>query len=146
MKVWIDELINEKVKLQLVPLIDCVFVLLIYFMVCCTLVRSEADLSLALPGAVAQSQAVDIPDEQVIEVHADGTIVLNGRSYTDPSKADLNDLGRTLVRYREASRLTGALPAITIAADDEALHERVVDALNACAGAGIKTITFGSAN
>ena len=34
MKAWVDELINEKFRLQLVPLIDCVFVLLIYFMVC----------------------------------------------------------------------------------------------------------------
>jgi biopolymer transport protein ExbD len=42
--------------------------------------------------------------------------------------------------------LANVPPAITIAADDEATHERVIDVLNACAGANIKTITFGSAN
>jgi len=146
MKAWIDELINEKVGLQIAPLIDCVFLLLIYFMVSSSLKQSEADLSLALPGAVAQSQALAIPDEQIIEVRADGAIVLNGRAYTDPSKTDLKDLEYTLLRYQEASRLANVPPAITITADDEAVHERVVDVLNACAGARIKTITFGSAN
>jgi biopolymer transport protein ExbD len=146
MKAWVDELINEKVGLQIAPLIDCVFLLLIYFMVSSSLRKSEADLSLALPGAVAQAQALAIPDEQIIEVHSDGAIVLNGRAYADPSKTDLKDLEYTLLRYREASRLANVPPAITIAADDEAVHERVIDVLNACAGANIKTITFGSAN
>ena len=146
MKAWLDELINEKVGLQIAPLIDCVFLLLIYFMVSSSMKKSEADLSLALPGAVVQTQAVSIPDEQIIEVYADGAIVLNGQTYTDPSKADLNELGYILLRYREASRMANVPPAITIEADDEATHERVVDVLNACAGAGIKTITFGSGN
>lgn len=146
MKTWLDELVNEKAELQIAPLIDVVFLLLIYFMVSSSLKKSEADLSLALPGAVAQSQEINIADEQIIEVHANGAIVLNGRAYTDPLKADLDDLEHTLVRYHEASRLVNTPPAITIAADDEAVHERVIDVLNACAGAGIKTITFGSSD
>ena len=121
MKAWLDELINEKVGLQIAPLIDCVFLLLIYFMVSSSLRKSEADLSLALPGAVAQAQALAIPDEQIIEVHSDGAIVLNGRAYTDPSKADLKDLEYTLLRYQETSRLANVPPAITIAADDDCL-------------------------
>lgn len=146
MKIWLDEIINEKVGLQIVPLIDCVFLLLFYFMVSSSLKRTEADLSLTLPGAVSQSQAIDIPDEQIVEIHGDGAIVLNGRFYTNTSKADLHELEATLIRYREASRLANVPPAITIAADDDAVHERVVDVLNTCAGAGIKTITFSGAN
>ena len=144
MKAWLEELMNEKVELQIAPLIDVVFLLLIYFMVSSTLKKSEADLSLALPGAVAQSEAVNIPDEQVIEVNADGSIMMNGRIYTDPEKADMADLQYTLVRYSEASRMVGVPAAITIVADDDSVHERVVDVLNACAGANIKNITFGS--
>jgi biopolymer transport protein ExbD len=146
MKIWLDEIINEKVGLQIVPLIDCVFLLLFYFMVSSSLKRTEADLSLTLPGAVAQSQAINIPDEQIIEVHRDGAIVLNGRFYTDTSKMDLRELEATLTRYNEASRLANVPPAITISADDDATHERIVDVLNTCAGAGIKTITFGGVN
>jgi biopolymer transport protein ExbD len=144
MKAWLDELINEKVGLQIAPLIDCVFLLLIYFMVSSSLKRSEAELSLTLPGQVAQSMELKMPDEQIIEVLANGSIVLNERNYSDPSKADLAALELTLTRYREASQLANTTAMITIAAEDESVHERVIDVLNACAGAGITSVTFGS--
>jgi biopolymer transport protein ExbD len=142
MKAWLDELINEKVGLQIAPLIDCVFLLLIYFMVSSSLKRSEADLGLSLPGQVKQSEAISMPDEQVIEVRSDGVIVFNEQQYTDPSRADLAELEQTLLRYREASLLVDSQPQLTIAADKDAVHGRVVDVLNACAGAGIRNVTF----
>jgi len=145
MNAWLDELINEKTELQIAPLIDVVFLLLIYFMVSSSLKRSEADLSLSLPSQVAQAQTLKMPDEQIIEVLANGTIVLNGREFTDPQKRDMGDLEHTLMRYREASILTGNPAMVTVAPDDDSVHERVIDVLNACAGAGIKNVTFGSA-
>ncbi len=145
MKTWLDELINEKFRLQLVPLIDCVFVLLIYFMVCCTLIRSEADLSLTLPGQVAQSRELKMLDEQIVEVLANGSIVLNEKPYSASSQSDLKHLEYTLTRYREASQMANTTAMITIIAEDESAHEMVIDVLNACAGAGITSVTFGSA-
>lgn len=142
MKAWMDELMDEKVGLQIAPLIDCVFLLLIYFMVSSSLKRSEADLGLSLPGQVQQTEALAMPDEQIIEVRADGAIVFNDQEYRDPSKADLAELEQTLLRYREASSLVDLRPLITIAADDNSVHERVIDVLNICAGAGIRNVTF----
>jgi biopolymer transport protein ExbD len=130
------------VGLQIAPLIDVVFLLLIYFMVSSSLKRSEADLGLSLPGQVKQTEALTMPDEQVIEVHSDGAIVFNDQEYKDVSKADLADLEQTLLRYREASWLVDAKPMITIIADKDSIHGRVIDVLNACAGAGIKNVTF----
>ncbi len=144
MKAWIDELINEKSELQIAPLIDVVFLLLIYFMVSARLKRPEADLSLALPGSVAQSVQLEIPDEQIIEVRAGGAIVLNNKVYASPDKSDLAGLEYTLLRYNQAAKLSRTKAMITVAAEDDAVHERVVDVLNACAGAGIKNVTFGS--
>ena len=144
MKVWMDELINEKTDLQIAPLIDVVFLLLIYFMVSSTLKRTEADLTLALPGSVSQSNEIQMPDEQIIEIMADGTIVLNNKTYTEQDKSDLPKLEFTLLRYQQASILSKTKAMITIAADDDSVHERVIDVLNACAGAGIKNVTFGT--
>ncbi|MDF7806392.1 biopolymer transporter ExbD [Pontiellaceae bacterium B12219] len=144
MKAWVDELINEKTELQIAPLIDVVFLLLIYFMVSSQLKRPEADLSLALPGAVSVSTQMEIPDEQIIEVLADGKIVLNSKVYAAQDKSDLDSLGYTLLRYSQAAEISKTKAMITIAADDDAVHERVVDVLNACAGAGIENVTFGS--
>jgi biopolymer transport protein ExbD len=145
MKAWVDELVNEKAELQIAPLIDVVFLLLIYFMVSSTLKRTEADLSLALPGSVSQSTELEMPDEQVIEVHADGTIMLNNKPYATGDEAALESLEYTLLRYRQAAQLSKTKAIITVAADDDSVHERVVDVLNACAGAGIENVTFGSA-
>ena len=144
MKAWIDELINEKTELQIAPLIDVVFLLLIYFMVSARLKRPEADLSLALPGAVSVSTQLEMPDEQIVEVLADGSIVLNNKIYAQQDKSDLAGFEYTLLRYAQAAALSKTKAMITIAADDDAVHERVVDVLNACAGAGIKNVTFGS--
>ena len=145
MKAWVDELINEKTELQIAPLIDVVFLLLIYFMVSARLKRPEADLTLALPGAVSVSKQMELPDEQIIEVLADGSIVLNNKVYASQDKSDLPGLEYTLLRYNQAAKLSKTKAVITIAADDDSVHERVVDVLNACAGAGIVNVTFGTA-
>ena len=145
MKAWVDELMNEKAGLQIAPLIDVVFLLLIYFMVVSSLKRSEADLQMTLPSAIPQAQALEMPDEQVVEVLPGGQIILNGKIYNDPNKEDLADLEHTLRRFREFSAVVGTPAMITIAADENSRHERVIDVLNACAGAGIKSVTFGSA-
>ncbi len=142
MKPWLEEMINERVGLQLVPLIDCVFVLLIYFMISSSMRRSEADLGLSLPGQVQQSEAISMPDEQIVEVRADGMIIFNDQQYDNRLKNDLASLEQALNRYREASLLVDAKPLITIAADNDSVHGRVIDVLNACAGAGIKNVTF----
>lgn len=144
MKAWVNELINEKTELQIAPLIDVVFLLLIYFMVSARLKRPEADLNLALPGAVSVSTQMEIPDEQIIEVMADGRIVLNNKVYASQDKSDLVGLEYTLLRYSQAAKISKSKAMITIAADDDSVHERVVDVLNACAGAGIRNVTFGS--
>ena len=62
----LQEMMDEVMELQMAPLIDCVFLLLVFFMVSSTFVKKEADISFALPGTAEQSDSVDIPDEQII--------------------------------------------------------------------------------
>ena len=101
-------------------------------------------MTLALPGAVSASTQLEMPDEQIIEVTSDGSIILNNKVYAAQDKSDLAGLENTLLRYQQAARLSKTKAMITIAVDDNSVHERVVDVLNACAGAGIKNVTFGS--
>jgi biopolymer transport protein ExbD len=143
MSAWRDELINEKVELQIAPLIDVVFLLLIYFMVTSTLKQPEADLGITLPGVLTQSKTMQIPDEQIIEVMADGRVFLNGKDFGENGSKHLSALAQTLARYRMASEAAKNKAMITIQGEDEAVHERIVDVMNACAGAGIKHVTFG---
>jgi biopolymer transport protein ExbD len=119
----------EDPDLNVASLIDMVFLLLVYFMATASLVRSEADLGIRLPGMLAQARAVDLPDEQIIEVRGSGHVILNGREYDAPI----------------SSTASGNEPLITIQADDDARQQRVIDVMNACAAAGIKGVTFGLA-
>lgn len=144
MKSWIKELMNEKSGLQIAPLIDVVFLLLIYFMVSARLKRPEADLGLMLPGQVNISTEIQIPDEQIVKVLTDGSIILNNRIFNKKDKSDLIDLENILKRYSESSKRSNSKASIVISAEDNSIHERVIDVLNVCAIAEIKNITFDS--
>lgn len=131
----------EEAKIDLTPMIDTVMFLLIFFMLVTRLGQEETDLGITLPGMVAQGGPVDMPDEQIIEVSAKGVVSLNGRMYEDK---DMGELVKTLVRYRLSSEAAKAKYMITIQAEETANYARVIDVMNACAGAGIKDVTFGS--
>ena len=140
MKLAIPEF--EEPDLNVASLIDMVFLLLVYFMASASLQKSEADLGIRLPGMLAQAQSVDMADEQTIEVQEAGRIMLNGMEYDDPQSTELPQLLQVLRRYKAASEAAKAEAMITIAAEDGAKHQRVIDVLNVCAQAKIKNVTF----
>ena len=140
----LQEMMDEVMELQMAPLIDCVFLLLIYFMVATTLHKSEADLGITLPGNVAQSQPIQMPDEQIIEIDRLGKVILNAKVFSENvDERELPELVKTLVRYRLAAQAAGTKALITVQADGDCEHQRVIDVMNACAGAGITFVTFG---
>ena len=126
--------------IDLVPMIDTVMFLLIFFMLTTTLGQKETDLGITLPGMMEQAGPVDMPDEQIIEVDAKGQVVLNGRVFEGKQ---MTELVKTLVRYRLSSEAARIKYMITIQAAEAASYDRVIDVLNTCAGAGIKNVTFG---
>jgi len=129
-------------KLDVAPLIDMVFLLLVFFMVTASLVKSEGDIGVRLPGMVQQAESVDMPDEQIVEITDTGCIFLNGRQFDSAGTQELPELLVTLQRY-VATAVAGKNEAmVTIVAQDETKQQRVIDVLNACAAAGIKNLTF----
>ena len=131
------------VDMQMGPMIDMVFLLLVFFMVTSKPEDEEADLRMKLPGAVAQEEAVEFPDEQRIVILDDGRVLLNERDYGGGAGGrELPDLAETLERFRLASERNGTEPLVTIAPGDAVRHQRVVDVLNACARARIAGVSF----
>jgi biopolymer transport protein ExbD len=129
-------------KIDMTPMIDCTFLLLVFFMVGSTLHRQEADISFALPGVAEQSESVEIPDEQVIEIQSDGAVVLNDLQYDDPKSTDLPELIEMLERFRATAEANKVEAMLTIAPAPDVKQQRVVDVLNACSVAKIKNVTF----
>lgn len=133
---------DDDPELNVAPLIDMTFLLLVYFMATASLVRSEGDLGIRLPGALAQEQAISMPDEQIIEIGESGHVFLNHREFDSPVSQELPELHATLTRYRQAAAGTRTEAMVTIDAHDNTRHQRVIDVMNACAAAGIENITF----
>ena len=143
MKPWLEELVQEKPELAIAPLIDVVFLLLVYFIVTSSLDPVEADLSIRLPGTAKTSKAPKVPDEQIVEISADGQVSLNGRVFGNQNTNDLSDLVVMLMRYKETAENSNNKAMVTIQADGESLHQRSIDVLNACASARVTHVSFG---
>ncbi|MEM6883677.1 MAG: biopolymer transporter ExbD [Verrucomicrobiota bacterium] len=133
---------QQTVEMQMGPMIDMVFLLLVFFMVTAKPIKPEADVGLQLPGTVQQEEILELPDEQRIEIRADGQVVLNDLPLDSPNDAQLPQLVRTLTRFRKATEANNAEPLVTIDANDLVIHQRIVDVMNACAQAGISGVTF----
>lgn len=133
---------GDKPQIAIAPLIDAVFLLLIYFMVTSSLERQEADLSFQLPGTVEQDEPLELPDEQIIEIRADGQVVVNEFSYDSPAALRLRELQAMLTRFCEASEANRTTAQVTIAPAPEARHEMIIRVMDAISAAGISGVNF----
>ena len=133
---------KTKIAFPISAMIDCTFLLLIYFMAACTLHKQEADISFSLPGQAQSSEPLAMPDEQIVEIRADGGIILNDREIDTPTDPFLSDLTETLIRFKEVCASAKNEAMIIISADDQTSHQRVVEVLNACAAAKLTHVTF----
>ena len=124
------------------PMIDMVFLLLVFFMVTAKPIKQESDISLGLPGTVAAEEAVDLPDEQRIRIEDDGSIVLNDSVLAPAADTNLKELVAILQRFKESSEANKSEALVTLDAADGTDHQRIVNVLNACAKADITGVTF----
>ena len=133
---------EPEANVDMTPMIDCVFLLLVFFMVSTTFNKREADISFALPGTAEQSDSVEIPDEQIIQITAAGNVFLNDLEYDAPANSDMPELVKTLILFRQTAEANKVPAMITIAPEDTVKQQRVVDVLNACTAAKIANVTF----
>ncbi len=133
---------TQAVEMQMGPMIDMVFLLLVFFMVSAKPIKQESDVNIGLPGTVAQEEVLDIPDEQRIKIDASGQFILNDQPIDSPQSPDLPNLTATLKRFKESADANKSEALVTIDADDQANHQRIVTVLNACAVAKITGVTF----
>ena len=137
----LDDLMNKKAELQIAPLIDVVFLLLIYFMVTASLIKKEADLSFMLPAISDPDQPIALPIEVLIEVSELGDIVIEGVNYGQ-GEENLDELISQLISFKEAADSSASELIVNIMPNDKALHGRIVKVMDACAAAKVKNMSF----
>ncbi|MFA6288460.1 MAG: biopolymer transporter ExbD [Opitutaceae bacterium] len=127
---------------QIAPMIDVVFVVLVFFMSLTAAIKVEAELNTKLPGNATTSASVDFPDEQTIAVEVNGQVLLNDAPFDAPNDPDLPSLTDTLKRLKQNAANAKTLLLVTISSDPKAPYFRTIDVLNALAAAAIDNVTF----
>ncbi|MSR12288.1 MAG: biopolymer transporter ExbD [Gammaproteobacteria bacterium] len=125
--------LQEELAINITPLIDVVFLLLIFFMVTTTFNR-ETRLLVNLPEANAEL-AESMPTQIEVIVARDGTYSINGRVL-------VNNRLDTLMRGLELeSNGDRSLPILLIA-DAEATHQSVVTAMDGIGQSGFTRLNI----
>lgn len=130
-----------KLDLQVSPLIDVVFLLLIYFIVTMELIRKEGDISFMLPAQSQPQVMISLPVEVVILISTDGTVSVDGITFSDQDK-ELADLTTQIKGLRAVAKSQGSTFFVNLLPHKEALHHRIVNVMDACAAAGVKNLSF----
>jgi biopolymer transport protein ExbD len=124
---------REDAGVDLTPLIDVVFLLLIFFMVSTTFIR-ETQLKIDLPEASGELQEVD---DEVIEITIDrrGDYAVNHRLL-------VNRELETLLRALREQTADASTQRVIITADANASHQAVVRAMDAAGRTGLSRISI----
>ncbi len=122
---------SPDVGVDITPLIDVVFLLLIFFMVTTTFVR-EGGVTLELPEADTEVMARPAEPLQII-VGVDGNYLVNGEPLADQTVVTL------MAAMRAAAREDGETP-ILISADARAPHAAVVRVMDAAGRLGFERV------
>jgi len=121
---------------QIAPMVDVIFILILFFMCSAGATKVENELSLKLPGRLSQDQPLRMLDEQIIEIEESGQIILNNQ------QMDTSGLSATLQRYKAISDDSKSATVITILTARNTKYQRIIDVLNECAVAKIESVTF----
>jgi biopolymer transport protein ExbD len=118
--------------LQIAPMVDIVFLLLIFFLVTWNFSRSETELDVKVPKAREGKETRRSVGEVILNVKSDGRIVMNRRTM------DAAALQEAL------TKISSLYPdqAVILRGDEKTDYSHVVDVLDVCRRANIWNVAF----
>jgi|TARA_B100000161_G_C33479735_1_gene381963 biopolymer transport protein ExbD len=146
----LKQILSDVDEVDLTPMIDVTFLLLIYFMVTTMLKQPEAELSIQLPGK-PQSSDITPMDMLKVRIGDEGEVYLNGSEIEDGFDLLMPDLVanlKTQKGMRDQLINSGAKSKeeaelkVEIESSGIAEHQAAVSVLNACSSAGVNKVTF----
>ena len=121
--------------IQLAPLVDVLLLLLIFFLLTWNAARNENELDVKVPKASAAREKSAPIGDVVVNVKADGNVVVNRRTLSGP---ELTELLKSLVQLN-------AEQAVVIRGDEAGAYKNIIGVLNICTEAGITNVAFATA-
>ena len=132
----IPEYQKQQPMIQMAPLIDIVFLTLVFFMTISVFNQMESELNINLPKTKVAAESNRSPGDIIINVTKDGRFIVNQKELDEIALEDM------------LKRVAELFPnqQVIIRADEETFHKFVVQALDACAQANIWDISFSTVN
>jgi len=123
---------SERTGIQLAPMIDVVFLLLIFFIVLWNYARFETEIDISVPAASAGENPERTIGEIVVNVKKEGQIIIEGVEKTETETLEM------------FNNIVAAYPdqALILRGDKEASFDHIVKVLNLCKKANIWNISF----
>jgi biopolymer transport protein ExbD len=112
----------------LTPLIDVVFLLLIFFLVTSEFEEEERRLDIVLPSATSASPMTSKPRELVIDITAEGEIFMRGQELTRKRLGE---------RLQQAVANNPTNQTVVIRADEQVPFQPVVSVMDLCNRSGV---------
>ena len=134
---------REDPEINLIPFIDVLLVILIFLMVTTTYSKFT-ELQITLPTADAE-KALDKPLEINVTVDAKGNYTVNNTPVSFSSVAGLADelkIAATAANNGQAPAAGDQGPVVIVNADQFAMHQMVVNVMEAARIAGYDKLTF----
>ena len=122
--------LDEQPTLNLTPMIDIVFLLIIFFMVGTKFTELERKISLKVPQVVDRGALTAAPERKVVNVYRDGTITLDG------AMVSIDQLTPRLAAARAQYSDLGVL----VRGDAKGEFQGVAAVLNACKQAEVRDL------
>lgn len=117
---------------QIAPMVDIVFLLLIFFLVTWNFARYETELDVKVPTAKEGNESRRSAGEVIINVRADGSIVVNRKTV---SAEELGDILRKIAKLYPDQ-------AVILRGDENVDYRHIVTVLDVCRGANIWNVAF----
>ena len=119
---------NSVVSIELTPIIDMVFLLLIFFLVATTFHQTEREMQIALPEARAAGPISATLREIIINVDVEGRIIVSGRTM------EVESLGQLIREAVEAN----PEQKVTVRGDRHTIYANIVRVLDICKASGVQ--------
>lgn len=129
---------REEPEINLIPFIDVLLVILIFVMVTTTYSKFT-ELQITLPTAEAEKQA-EKPFEINVTIDAKGNYTVNNTPVAFNSVAGLAQDMKNAARTADGQVV--ASPVVIVNADQFAMHQMVINVLEAARVAGYDKLTF----
>ncbi len=128
MKLIIDN--QRKVRIEMLPLIDVVFLLLVFFIYAILSMSVHRGMGVNLPGS--SSTEIETKQTLTVAIQADGSV------FVDTIPVAKGDLRKTL----ESMILNETQPGVLLFADKQLPYQQVFSAMDAIRQAGIQQLSL----